>query len=124
MNHSQQTTWIMVRSIGVIVLLFALTRVWPAVASARAARRFHTIASTAARSPTPAAPHEQTSPAVTQLVHAFHTSRAYAVYQIVMFLLALCLGLYCLRRGHALHRILMGNEEEQGPPNQSSEPTS
>ncbi|MFC1462904.1 hypothetical protein ACFLQU_04780 [Verrucomicrobiota bacterium] len=122
MKQTQQTAWIMVRTVGVIAILFALTRVWPAVISATTAHRYHRLASDIARSPTPTAAHEQTSPAVEQLVFAFRASRTHSVHQIATFVLALSLGVYCLKRGQVLHRLLMPNEEEPDPPNKQVDP--
>jgi len=113
----------MVRTIGLLLVLYSLTRLIAGVSSGYLAFTLRDYTAIVIRSDTLIPEHQRDTPQNRQLVTAHGQAQAAATLHSILFLMSLVGGLYCLKGGKALQKVLMPPEEKESP-NQASDATS
>jgi len=113
MNTGSQLAWVMVRMVGCLLLLYSAGCLIAAGGSAYMAFILRENTTIAIQSDAPIPEHQRDTPQNRQLVRAQGQAQAAAILNGLLFLVSLAGGLYCLKKGRLLHRILLppdGNE--------------
>jgi len=118
MKAGSQFAWVMVRTIGLILVLFAFTRLVAAVSNGYMAYTLRSYTSICIRSDAPIPENKRDTQENRALVRAQGQAQVAATFHGIVFLVSLMSGLYCIRNGKVLHRMLMPPNEEE-PPNQT-----
>lgn len=123
MKTGSQLAWVMVRAIGLVILLYSATGLIAAAGSAYMAFTLRSHTAILIRSDAPIPDHQKDTPQNRQLVRAQGQAQAAATLNGILFLVSLAAGMYCLKGGRALQKVLMPPEEIETP-NQASQDTS
>jgi len=113
MNIGKQVSWVMVRTIGLALLIYSI---FPFVIAATSVSiafslREHTVVITESTAPIPE--QLKNTPENRQLHKAYTQSKISASLYSILFLASLSAGLYCLKGGKALQKLLMPPAEEE-----------
>ncbi len=101
----------MVRAIGLLLVVYSFVPLIAAVGSEYMAYTLRHYTAIVIRSDTPIPDHQKDTPQNRQLQKAQGQAHASATVNLVLFLLALSAGVYCLKGGKALQKMLMPPEE-------------
>jgi hypothetical protein len=115
MTIGSHLAWVMVRVIGLVILLYSATRLIAVVGSVYQAFTLRDHTAIVIRSDAPIPDHQKDTPQNRQLVRAHGQAQAAATLNGVLLLVSLAGGLYCLRGGKALHKLLLPPEENEAP---------
>jgi len=111
MNIGKQVSWVMVRAIGLFLVVYSLTHLVTALGSGYVAYTLRDHAAIVIRSDAPIPSHQKDTPQNRQLQKAQGQAQAAATLNFVLFLLFASAGVYCLKGGKALQKLLMPPEE-------------
>lgn len=111
MNVGKQVSWVMVRAIGLLLVVYSFVPLIAAVGSGYMAYTLRHHTAIVIRSDTPIPDRQKDTPQNRQLQKAQGQAQASATVNSVLFLLALSAGVYCLKGGKALQKMLMPPEE-------------
>lgn len=118
MRTESQLAWVMVRAIGLVILLYSATRMLATAGSAYMAFTLRDHKAIVIRSDAPIPDHQQDTPQNRQLVRAHGQAQAAATLNGILFLVSLTAGMYCIKGGKALQRLLMPPDEKEAPNHQ------
>ena len=111
MNTAKQLSWVMVRTIGLALVIYSFIPLVMAIGSGYVAYllRDHTIIITQSDGPVPDHQKDTLSNRLRAKDHG--KAQASATVNSVGFLISLPAGLYCLKGGKAIQKLLMPPEE-------------
>ena len=115
MKTGSQLAWVMVRAIGLIILLYSARCLIATAGSGYTAITLRNHTAITIRSTAPISDHRKDTPENRQLVRAQGHAQAAATLNGILFLASLAAGLYCLKGGNALHKVLMPPEDNETP---------
>lgn len=111
MNIGKQVSWVMVRTIGLTLVIYSIFPLVTAITSGSVAYALREHSVLIVESPSPVPEHQQNTPENRQLHKAYTQAKVATSLYSIIFLVSLSAGLYCLKGGKAIQKLLMPPEE-------------
>lgn len=113
MNIGTQLSWVMVRTIGLVLVIYSIFPLVTAITSVSIAYSLRDHSGIVVQSTDPIPEHQQDTPENRQLQQAYTQTKVAASFYSIVFMATLSAGLYCLKGGKAVQKILMPPEENK-----------
>ena len=107
MKTQSHVAWVMVRAIGLICMLYAVTRFIAVAAHGYTAYTLRQHSAIVVRSDLPIPEAQRDTPQNRHLMTMQNQSMYAAGLQGFLMIVSLSAGMYCFKRGEALHRLLL-----------------
>ena len=110
MNVGRQVSWVMVRTIGLALMIYSIFPLATAITSGSVACSLRDYTGIVVNSTAPIPEHQQDTPENRQLHKAYTQAKVATLFYSIIFLVVLSVGLYCVKGGKAIQKLLMPPE--------------